>query len=67
MKKWFRMQGLIVWGGLSFIVVAGDKADDVTTIQFLAVKAAGIISFCLCGLTAKLLHRNGMLPEIKDE
>lgn len=67
MKKWFRMQGLIIWGVLSFIVVAGDKADDVTTIQFLAVKAAGMLSLSLCYVTIRRLHRKGLLPEIEEE
>lgn len=67
MKKWLRMQMLVLWGVISFIVAAGNRADNVTTIQFLAVKAAGLISFCLCALITRVLHRNGMLPEIDDE
>ena len=67
--KWSVMTVLMLWGFISFIVVAGDEDPEnpMPLIQFFVVKMIGMLSLAACFMTGKLLDKKGWLPEMDLE
>lgn len=67
--KWLMFYSLALWGFISFLFLAGEKAPDcdMTFGQFCLLKFTAMASLLLCCLVGKILHRAGMLPEKLDE
>lgn len=63
------LYALALWGFISFLFLAGEKApdSDMTSGQFCLLKLASMASLLLCCFAGKVLHRAGMLPEDLDE
>ena len=64
--QWGLMTVLGLWGMVSFMVLAGEEAPEVsmTLGDFFLIKALAITSFSGCILCGKWLSKKGLLPEI---
>lgn len=64
--KWIIATMLIVWLGLSFILICGEENPDcqVSLAWFLAIKGLGVASIALWGRIFKHLAERGLLPDI---
>lgn len=62
-KQWGRLLMLVMLGFASFVALAGDDPQgELSLMQFLAIKAAALVTFCVCMLTGRHLGKKGKLP-----
>lgn len=66
--QWSIYLALGAWGFYSFLVLAGDEdpAHPMILSKFCTIKIIALSSLALCGKTAQICNRRGLLPEFKD-
>ena len=68
-KQNIRLNLLLVWGFISFIILAGEDipGQPMSDLKFYGSKLIAMASLWLCYRTGRWLNKKGLLPEIKEE
>lgn len=65
-KKWGLALFMLVWGGLTFIFLAGedDPTNPLPLLEFFAIKLASVGSFYLWARVLKYITNRNLMPSI---
>lgn len=67
--QWLAFGLLMLWGVGSFIVLASDEAPErpLSIEAYLLIKAAAMLSFCLCVRAGFWLNSKGLMPDTDED
>ena len=65
-KQWVILGALVIWGMMSFVLLAGEPAEGTSLGKFFLIKVLALISSGACIWVGKVLNSKGLLPNVEE-